>query len=131
MVPVCNCAMFKVELTQNDFIGTLENIEGLECQKMKPNHINAIAAWSLMVHRVPQMENWKKKFIKGNLQLNVIPRYQAAYIQMMVLHHVGWTHFNPWLTAKILHEMTFLSKEPIYVKQSKILMLKEKKWNIR
>jgi hypothetical protein len=95
----------------------LENIDGLDCRKMKPNHINAIAAWSLMVHRVPQMEHWKKKFIKGNLQLNVIRRYQAAYIQMMVLHHVERTHFDPWLTAKILHEMTLLSKEPIYVKQ--------------
>ncbi len=55
--------------------------------------------------QVPQMEDRKKTFIEGNLQLNMPPKYQTGYTQMVIKHHkvVRQTQFDLLLTAKILH----------------------------
>jgi hypothetical protein len=40
---VKNCAPTELELTQNDFIGTLENVTGCETQEINPAYIQAVA----------------------------------------------------------------------------------------
>jgi hypothetical protein len=59
-IPVPNCTPFEVHLARDDMIGYLENIEGLECHEIKPDHINAIAAQSPMAHKAPQVEDLRK-----------------------------------------------------------------------
>jgi len=61
------------------------------------------------------LDDWKRRFIKGNLNLSILTEYHHQYLDTILEHYdmVGPTN-------QILHEITFKTEEPIYIKQFKI-----------
>jgi hypothetical protein len=48
-----------------------------DLQEMKPEYINLAANRQT---QLTSLEDWKRRFIKGNLHLNVPPEYHQQYI---------------------------------------------------
>ncbi len=116
-VAVKNCAPTELELAQNDFIGTLENVTGCETREINPAYIQAVARATIKksTEAVPPA---KRQFIKQTIHLNV----PEQYLKVIWKNHeaVSQNKFDLGHTDTLMHEIVLKTPEPIYVKQFKI-----------
>ncbi len=121
MVAVKNCAPTNLELAQNDFIGTLENVTGCETREINPAYLQAVAR-ATKRQSTEQIPTAKRQFIKQNVHLNVPEQYKKQYLQVILKNHdaVSQNKFDLGHTDTLMHEIVLKTPEPIDVKQFKI-----------
>ena len=85
-VAVKNCAPTELELTRNDFIGTLENVTGCETREINPAYIQAVAT-ATKRQSSEVMPAAKRQFIEQNIHLNVPEQFKKQYLQVILKNH--------------------------------------------
>jgi hypothetical protein len=73
-VAVKNCAPTELELAQNDFIGTLENVTGCETREINPAYIQAVAR-ATNKKSSDTIPPAKRQFIEQTIHLNVPEKF--------------------------------------------------------
>jgi hypothetical protein len=120
-VAVKNCAPTDLELTRNDFIGTLKNVTGCETREINPAYIQALAR-ATKRQSTEQIPTAKRQFTEQNVHLNVPEQYKKQYLQVILKNHdaVSQNKFDLGRTDTLMHEIVLKMPKPIYVKQFKI-----------
>jgi len=120
-VAVKNCAPTELELSQNDFIGTLENVTGCETRELNPAYIQALASASTK-KSTKKLSPQKRQFIEQTVDLNVPDQFSEQYLKVILKNHeaVSQNKFDLGRTDTLMHEIELKTSEPIYVKQFKI-----------
>ena len=116
-----NCAPTDLELAQNDFIGTLENVTGCETREINPAYLQAVARATKRQSN-EHIPSAKRQFIEQNVHINVPEQYKKQYLQVILKNHeaVSQNKFDLGRTDTLMHEIVLKMPEPIYVKQFKI-----------
>jgi hypothetical protein len=120
-VAVKNCAPTELELSRNDFIGTLENVTGCETRELNPAYIQAVAS-ALTKKSTEKLSPQKRQFIEKTVNLNVPDQFREQYLKVILKNHeaVSQNKFDLGRTDTLMHEIALKTSEPIYVKQFKI-----------
>jgi len=120
-VAMKNCAPIKLELSQNNFIGTLENITGCKTREQNPAYLQAIASSSTKRSN-KKLSPPKRQFIEQTVNLNVPNQFRDQYLKVLLKNHeaVSQNKFDLGQTDTLMHEIALKTSEPIYVKQFKI-----------
>jgi hypothetical protein len=120
-VAVKNCAPTKLELSLNDFIGTLENVTGCETRELNPAYIQAVASASTK-KSTEKLSPQKRQFIEQTVNLNVPDQFREQYLKVILKNHkaVSQNKFDLGRTDTLMHEIALKTSEPIYIKQFKI-----------
>ncbi len=116
-----NCAPTELELSRNDFIGTLENVTGCETRELNPAYIQAVAS-ALTKKSTEKLSPQKRQFIEKTVNLNVPDQFREQYLKVILKNHeaVSQNKFDLGRTDTLMHEIALKTSEPIYVKQFKI-----------
>ncbi len=114
-VAIKNCAPTDLELARNDFIGTLENINGCETRELNPAYLQAVA------HEHNQSPRQKSQVRKDN-SLNRESTYKCQNNSAILKNYkaVSESKFDLGRTDTLMHEIALKTDEPINVKQFKI-----------
>jgi hypothetical protein len=120
-VAVKNCAPTELELNQNDFIGTLENVAGYKTRELNPAYLQEVAS-ALTRKPTKKLSLQKRQFIKKTVNLNVPQQLREQYLKVILKNHkaVSQNKFDLGRTDTLMHEIALETSEPIYVKQFKI-----------
>jgi hypothetical protein len=120
-VAIKNCAPVKLELSRNDFIGTLENVTGCETQELNPAYLQAVAR-ATNSNTTKKITPAKRQFIEKTVHLNVPEQFREQYLKVILKNHeaVIQNKFDLGCTDTLMHEIALKMNEPIYVKQFKI-----------
>jgi hypothetical protein len=120
-VALKNCAPVELELSRNDFIGSLENVTGCETRELNPAYIQAVAR-ATNNHPAKKITPAKRQFIEKTIHLNVPEQFCKQYLKVILKNHqaVSQDKFDLGRTDTLMHEITLKTEEPIYVKQFKI-----------
>jgi len=120
-VTVKNCAPTELELSRNDFIGTLENVTGCKTRELNPAYIQAVAS-SFTKTSTEKLSPQKRQIIEQTVNLNVQDQFREQYFKVILKNHeaVSQNKFDLGRTDTLMHEIALKTSEPIYVKQSKI-----------
>ena len=78
-VAVKNCAPTDLELSRNDFIGQVENVENCEKREINPAYLHAIAEQKDNARPKQTLTAQKRKFIEENVKMHVPEQFQAKY----------------------------------------------------
>ena len=121
-VAVKNCAPTELELSRNDFIGKVENVENCEKREINPAYLHAIAEQRDNARPRQTLTAQKRKFIEENVKMHVPEQFQAKYRNLLFKHHeaISQNKFDLGRTDTLMHEIALKTQEPIYVKQFKI-----------
>ena len=122
-VPIYNCSPISVEIDRNEFIGVVENVSTHEIQEINPRYISAMAAKRERKRQKKQLTEEKKKFIFENVKLTVPNEFKSDYLAVILKNYecISWHKIDLGRTETLLHEISLKSKEPVYVKQFRIL----------
>jgi hypothetical protein len=120
-VAIKNCAPVDLELSQNDFIGTLENITGCETRELNPAYLQAVAR-EQNNKPTAKITPAKRQFIEKTVHLQVPEQFCKQYLKVILKNHkaVSENKFDLGRTDTLIHEIALKTSEPIYVKQFKI-----------
>ncbi len=120
-VAVKNCALVELELSQNDFIGSLENVTGCETCELKLAYLQAVAH-ATSSNPTEKITSAKRPFILKTIHLNVPEQFSEQYLKIILKNHeaVSQDKFDLGRTDTLMHEIALKTEEPIYAKQFKI-----------
>jgi hypothetical protein len=118
-IAVKNCATSKLELSQNDFIGTLENVTGCKTRELSPAYLQAVASASTS-KSTEKLSPQKRQFIEKTVNLNVPEQFCELKVILKNHEAVSQNKFDLGCTDTLMHEIALKTSEPIYVKQFKI-----------
>jgi hypothetical protein len=121
-IAVKNCFPVNLELQQNKFIGSIENIQDCEAREVNPAYLQAVAQQHEAVRPRETLSVKKKQFIVENIKLQVPDQHQQQYMKLLLQNHeaVSQDKFNLGRTNTLMHEIALKTEEPIYFKQFKI-----------
>jgi hypothetical protein len=120
-IAVKNCAPVELELSRNDFIGSLENVTGCETRELNPAYLQAVAR-ATNSHPTEKITSAKRQFIKKTIHLNVPELFREQNLKVILKNHeaVSQDRFDLVCTDTLMHEIALKTEEPIYVKQFRI-----------
>ena len=76
----------KLELSRNDFIGSLENITGCETRELNPAYVQAVAR-ATNNQSTEKLTTKKRQFIKKTIHLNVPEQFREQYLKVILKNH--------------------------------------------
>jgi hypothetical protein len=85
-VAVKNCAPVELELSQNEFIGSLENITGCETRELNPAYVQAVAH-ATNNQSTEKLTTEKRQFIEKTIHLNVPEQFREQYLKVILKNH--------------------------------------------
>jgi hypothetical protein len=121
-IAVKNCAPVDLELSCNDFIGTLENISGCETTELNPAYLQAVACDQTSCRPSEKLSPPKRHFIKKTVSLQVPEQFRDKYLKVLLINHeaVSQNRFDLSCTDMLMPEIALKTSELIYIKQFKI-----------
>jgi hypothetical protein len=113
-VAVKNCAPTELELSRNDFIGTLENVTGCKTRELNTAYIQAVASSSTKTS-TEKLSPQKRQFIEQTVNLNVQDQFREQYLKVILKNHeaVSQNKFDLGRTDTLMHEIALKTSEPI------------------
>jgi hypothetical protein len=116
-IAVKNCAPVHLELQRNDFIGTLENIQGCETRELNSAYLRAIAREQSTKQPVQKLSAAKRHFIKQHVNLQVPSQFREQYLKVILNNHeaVSQDKFDLGRTDALMHKTLLKTEEPIYI----------------
>ncbi len=117
-IAVKNCAPTELELSQNNFIGTLENVTGCKTRELNPAYIQAVASASTR-KSTKKLSPQKRQFIEETVNLNLPEQFHEQYLKVILKNHEAMSQnkFHLGRTDTLMHEIALKTLEPIYIKQ--------------
>ncbi len=121
-VAVKNCLPLDLELQCNNFIGSVENVQGCEAREVNPAYLQAVAEQRKAARPRAVLSEKKKQFIIFNAKLQVPEKFQKEYLKLLLKNHeaISQDKFDLGHTDTLMHEIALKTAEPIYIKQFKI-----------
>jgi hypothetical protein len=118
-VTVKNCSPNFLELQRNDFIGSLENVQGCETRAINPAYLQAVATEQSAKSPAQKLTLAKRQFLEQNVKLQVQEEYREKYLKIILNNHkaVSQDKFDLGCTDTPMHEIPLETAEPVYVKQ--------------
>jgi hypothetical protein len=114
-IAIKNCVPTELELQCNDFIGTLENIQGCDTQELNPAYLQAIACDQSAQQPTQKLLAETRQFIENTVNLQVPPEYREKYLKVIFNNHeaVSQDKFDLGETDTLMHEISLKTDEPI------------------
>jgi hypothetical protein len=118
-IVVKNCSPIDLELQQNNFIGSIENVQDCEAREVNPAYLQAMAQQCEATRPPETLSAKKKQFIVESVKLNVPEQYQQQYLKLLLQNHeaVSQDKFDLGRTDTLMYKIALQTEEPIYIKQ--------------
>jgi len=113
-----NCAPFSIDISSQEVVGTIENVNNERTYLLDQELINSITIERPMVPLTGQ----DRKFLAENETIIVPAQFQERYVALLEKCHEVFSRNKSDLGKSdlIVHDISLRSKEPVYVKQFKI-----------